>query len=570
MKRLLAYAAIVLLLVSCTALPAFAEQDPRQVLMGAMESELERSMQRLNMPGFESPYFISYMLRDREAISINAGYGALLASSGSHRRIAYVEVRVGDYKFDNSGRGGFEFPMGPEMEYESYLDYIDAPADDDPMALRRMLWRATDLRYKGALSSYQQKKARQVFEVDPEVEIDDFSRQEPHEHIDKPMDFDIDSEAWEESLRKESAYLASIPGIIDFGISFRAGHYTKIYVNSEGARIATEEMLMGFSADATMRADDGMLLVNTVSIYGRSIDAFPDKQALHAELERMVADLQALKEAPVIDPYTGPAILGPEVAGVFFHEAVGHRLEGERQRNEDEGQTFANKVGDQVIPEFLSVIDDPTLLELYGHELNGYYTYDDEGVPSQRVVLIEDGILRNYLLSRAPIEGFNKSNGHGRSARYEDPMARMGNTIVQSTRTMSDDELKAKLIELAREQGKPYGLIIKGSVGGHTSTSSYNFQAFSHRPLLIYKVDAETGEETLVRGAEIVGTPLVSINKIVATGSKYEVFNGYCGAESGYVPVSAVAPAILITEVELQKIGDKPQRSPILPPPDRE
>ncbi|MDP8257557.1 MAG: metallopeptidase TldD-related protein [Candidatus Alcyoniella australis] len=557
---------ILLVLLAATA--ALAADDPRVLTLEAMQAELERSMERIELPGFDGPYFISYLLRDVQSVAVEAAYGALLGSHGGRNRRGYVEVRVGDYSFDNSGKGGFEFSMGPEMDYETYLDYLDAPIDDGK-ALRRMLWRVTDLRYKGALSAYQQKKSRQIFEIDPKVQVDDFTREQPARHVDPVPKIDLQGlrQPWEKILAQESAYLASVPGLIDFDLMFHARRQTRIYVNSEGGRLITESVLLSVSGRASLRADDGMLLLGTLSEYGRDPATFIDQRALHTKLTQLVDDLKALSQAEVIDPYTGPAILGPEVAGVFFHEAVGHRLEGERQRNEDEGQTFANKVGEQVIPTFLSVIDDPTLASFDGTQLNGHYLYDDEGVKAWRVELIDHGVLRNYLLSRAPVEGFDKSNGHGRSASYEDPMARMANTIVLSDNRLSDEQLKQRLMELTREAGKPYGLIIRGSVGGHTSTSTWNYQAFSHRPLQIYKVDAQTGEETLVRGAEIVGTPLTSINKIVATGSRDGVFNGFCGAESGYVPVSAVAPAILVSELELQKVADVPQRPPILPPP---
>jgi predicted Zn-dependent protease len=281
----------------------------------------------------------------------------------------------------------------------------------------------------------------------------------------------------------------------------------------------------------------------------------------------VVAELTALRAAPAIDPYTGPAILESDAAGVLFHEAVGHRLEGDRQDGEGEGKTFRGQVGRQVLPTFLSIVDDPTVRALKGEPLNGFYEYDEEGVKGQRTVLVEKGVLRNYLLGRQPVEGFLQSNGHGRSQGTSKPVARMANLIVESTKQLDDGELKKQLIAEAKRQGKPYGLIIRDITGGNTNTSSYGYQAFKGVPRMVFRVDVKTGEETLVRGVEIVGTPLSAVNRIMATGRKQGVFNGFCGAESGNVPVSTVAPAMLLQEIELQRAEEGKDRPPLLPSP---
>jgi predicted Zn-dependent protease len=281
----------------------------------------------------------------------------------------------------------------------------------------------------------------------------------------------------------------------------------------------------------------------------------------------MVVELLALRNAPVLDPYTGPALLAPEAAGVLFHEAVGHRLEGERQNDDKDGRTFKGQVGKPILPGFLTIVDDPTLARFGGVSLNGLYKYDDQGVPAQRTVLVDRGVLKTFLMSRAPVAGFARSNGHGRSSPGRDPVARMANLVVQSDRTLAPAKLKEALIAEARRQEKPFGLLIRDVTGGNTDTSGYAYQAFKGQPRLVYKVDAKTGEETLVRGVEIVGTPLTSLGKITATGDDPRVFDGYCGAESGFVPVSTVAPTVLIAEIELQRTRKDTGRSPVLTSP---
>jgi predicted Zn-dependent protease len=281
----------------------------------------------------------------------------------------------------------------------------------------------------------------------------------------------------------------------------------------------------------------------------------------------VAAELKALQAAPAIDPYTGPAILDPEAAGVLFHEAVGHRLEGERLDDDKEGQTYKGQLGQRVLPPFLSVVDDPTLASAGGAALNGSYAFDDQGVAAARTVLVQDGVLVGYLLSRRPVNPFDRSNGHGRSAPGRIPMARMANLVVTSTLQVPREELKRRLMEEARRQGKPYGLLIRDITGGNTNTQTWGYQAFKGTPRLVYRVDATTGAETLVRGVELVGTPLSSVNKILAAGDAPRAFNGYCGAESGYVPTATVAPAVLVGELELQRVARSSERSPILPSP---
>jgi TldD protein len=309
------------------------------------------------------------------------------------------------------------------------------------------------------------------------------------------------------------------------------------------------------------------LLDNSRDFYAPSEGGLPDDAALDKEADRVIQELLALRMAPAIDPYTGPAILESEAAGVLFHETLGHRLEGERQDDDAEGKTFKGQVGRKVLPEFISLYDDPKLAAFEGTALNGHYDFDEEGVEGRRARLVERGVLKSYLLSRRPVEGFTSSNGHGRSQGNRKPIARMANLVVESTHRLSNVELKKQLIAEAKRQNKPYGLIIRDITGGNTNTSSYGYQAFKGIPRMVYRVDVRDGKETLVRGVEIVGTPLSSLNRILATGKSARVFNGFCGAESGYVPVSAVAPPTLIQEIELQRAMEGKDRPPLLQPP---
>jgi predicted Zn-dependent protease len=310
-----------------------------------------------------------------------------------------------------------------------------------------------------------------------------------------------------------------------------------------------------------------MELLRVETFQAATPDGLPGEEEVAGKIARMASDLKALRTAPTAEPFDGPALLSGRAAAVFFHEVLGHRLEGHRQRGEQEGQTFTKKVNQQVLPQFLSVIDDPTQHRLNGLDLGGSYQYDDEGTPAERVEVIKDGILKNFLMSRMPVKGFAQSNGHGRAQVGMMATGRQGNLIVSSSHTVKDSELKGKLIEEIKKQGKPYGLYFEDIQGGFTLTTRSLPQSFQILPVLVWKVYSDGRADELVRGVDIVGTPLAALNRIEVTGEKTEVFNGICGAESGSVPVSAAAPAMLFSEVEVQKRAHSRVRPPILPPP---
>ncbi len=529
------------------------------IVIQAMEKELKRSQEKLKLEGYETPYFISYQIKDNEYYSIKGKYGAIASSDHDRIRRLFVDVRVGNYDFDNSikGRSGGSVP---------FHDALDVPVDNDPDAIRAALWQVTDLAYKDALTQYFNKKANNVQKI-KDKNTKSFTREKSHDYYGPELGLTFNPSKWEDSIRDISSVYKNYRELINADIVITAQKETVYFVNTEGTSYIRDEVLYSIDAQVTTRANDGKAISNYRNLYYVSPQGIPSVKELKSIVNEMVEETLEMREAEVLSPVSVPALLEPEAAGVVFHEAVGHRLEGERQIDDDEGQTFKEKVGEKVIPSFLSIVDDPSMKDFNGTHLMGYYPFDDQGVPGERVVLIEEGILRNFLLSRTPVNGFDSSNGHGRASYGRAPIARMSNTIIESNSEYSNEKLKELLIEEVKRQNKPFGLLIKRMKGGETNTSSYNFQAYRATPVAIYKVDPKTGEETPVRDIEIVGTPLVSINKIIATGNDYSVFNGFCGAESGYIPVSTVAPSILVSEIEFQRKSSKKEKPPLLPPP---
>ncbi|WP_242344520.1 TldD/PmbA family protein [Anaeromyxobacter terrae] len=545
--------------------PAQTIADERLATLGAMQAELSRSMERLRIEGYDAPYFIAYQVSDVTRHQIGARFGALFEDDARRDRNLFVDLRVGSYELDSSAPE--EGPFLVVGEGPSWYAPKEAPLEGDTTALRNALWLATDEKLKEALSSYFKKRSRQVYRQDEPDRPSSFTREAPSRHVDAPLPFPLDRDRWKSLAREATARFRAHPAIFDASLKISAEKQVRWFASSEGSALVTERTLYGVHLQAVTRAPDGQLLEDGRDFYARTEGALPSATEVLEAVDAVAAELEALRKAPAIDPYTGPAILEPEAAGVLFHEAVGHRLEGERVDDDKEGQTFKGQVGQQILPAFLSIVDDPTLPSVAGTALNGSYAFDDQGVAAQRTVLVKDGRLATYLLSRKPVRPFERSNGHGRSQGGRSPTARMANLVVESRRAVSRDELKHLLMKEARRQGKPYGLVIRDVTGGDTNTMSYGYQAFKGTPRLVYRVDARTGKEELVRGVELVGTPLTSVNKVMATSRDVKVFNGYCGAESGYVPVSTVAPAALVGEIELQRVARANERSPILPAP---
>jgi len=414
---------------------------------------------------------------------------------------------------------------------------------------------------------YYKKKSQMIKEILIHKAPLDFSREEAYVNKEQMSPLKTDIKSWEKLIKKYTKIFRKYKNINNSYIAINARDIENYYVNTEGSEVITREQIMGIRIVAQANAKDGMFLEKTWEDMFTDLNDFPSDDIIEEKINKVIEEIHELINAEVLKPYAGPAILYPSASGIFFHEAIGHRLEGERLLSPGEGQTFKGKIGKLILPEFISIYDDPTMKKFNGKNLAGHYLYDNEGIPGQKVTLIENGILKNFLLSRAVAENFTKSNGHARSAYHEDPIARMSNLIVKSSVEYEMKTLKDMLIKEIESQGKEFGLIIKEAKSGETNTNRYNFQAFKGQPTVVYRVDPASGEETLVRGTEFIGTPLTSVQKVLAAGKDYEAVNGFCGAESGIVPVSTIAPAILIKEVEMQRSDEINLQPQILPPP---
>lgn len=554
---LLAAQLVCLPLVAAPAAADKAAGKTADLLLEIMKSELDRAKTDLAKSD-PAPYFLSYTVYDQDQILIAASYGGVLSDTAERRRTADVTMRVGTPGLDNTHG----------QSRQSGMTSGTLPLNDDSEAIARTLWELTDRAYKRAAPSYLNVKTNTAVQAEEEDKSPDFSQADPKIHVGEKLgDPSFDREAWKGEVRRLSAAFRKYPDVYYATVILQISSSNSRMVSSEGAEIATPSASARLVIEAQTRAEDGMDLLRVETFQAPAASGLPNETVISAKIEKMATDLKALRAAPVAEPYDGPALLSGRAAAVFFHEVLGHRLEGHRQRDEEEGQTFTKKIGQGVLPTFLSVADDPTLRELDGVKLAGTYEFDNEGTPARRVEVIQNGVLKNFLMSRMPIKNFDQSNGHGRNQPGLMPTGRQGNLIVSSTQTVPESEMRERLIEQVKKEGKPYGLYFDDIQGGFTLTTRSLPQAFQVLPVIVYKVYPDGRPDELVRGVDIVGTPLAALTRIITTGDKQHVFNGICGAESGSVPVSAAAPAMLFSEMEVQKRAHGHERPPILPAP---
>ena len=529
-------------------------------LLDILQAELKRNVEVLRKEPVP-PYFVAYTVNDTQSSQLAASFGAIVADLDNHSRTFGVDVRTGDYALDNTReiRGEPAPPAG--------LGRSSLPLTDSEAGVGMAAWLATDRAYRQSVERLARVKTNLAAKVKEEDPAPDFSREDPQVFVGKPASIQVDKATWQARLRRLSALFAEDPLILRGEAALSVEAKTRYLVSTEGSRLLTGDTACRLSIQAQTKAEDGMELPVFATYYATSLAGLPSEARLLEDVRAMVATLGKLRAAPVVDPFSGPAILSGRAAGVFFHEIFGHRIEGSRQKTADDAQTFAKKVGQPILPSFLSVVADPTLPKLGDTELAGYYQYDDDGIRGSRVNVVKEGVLSEFLLSRSPLARFPKSNGHGRGQPGLRPVSRQSNLIVGSSAGVPFAQLAERLKEEARKAGKPFGLLFDQVEGGFTFTGRYVPNAFNVTPIIVYLVYADGRPMELVRCVDLIGTPLAAFNKIVATDNRTQTFNGICGAESGPVPVSASSPALLVSEVEVQKKAKSQETLPILSAP---
>ena len=541
------FAVLCLAAMAQTALAQTIESDP---IVSAMREELKFNMDQLK----EKPvpaYYMSLRMNDTYEASVSSNFGVSITNESRNRQIT-PQVRVGspeldNFKYENQSQGRYYGGNGGSQA----IPYTDNAI----MAVRQGIWGETMKRYDMALNNYNDAVSRMKTNADNEDKAPCFS-DAPVETYYEPaysgQTYSFDRKYWEERMDRVSATFKECPNL-EQGVASINYTVERIYiVTTDGSVVVQNRKAVRLMLQGVIRATDGMSCPLYKDWFSYSFDNLPDDETLIAETRDLIERLTALRNAPIADPYAGPAIMSGSASGVFFHEIFGHRLEAHRMKSG--GQTFKKLVGEVVLPESFQVFDDPTLDHYAGTALYGHYLYDDEAVKAQRVQCVENGVLKNFLLDRTPIDGFPVSNGHGRAYAGYDPVSRQSNLIIENTNPYSEEQLREMLINAIKGEGKEYGYYFRTATSGLTYLGDGgSINSFGVDPVEVYRVYADGRPDQLVRGVTLIGTPLAMFSGIVAGGPTPAVFTGQCGAESGWVPVTAISPTIFISKVETQR-----------------
>lgn len=555
-------------LIFIALLSAFNAQAQNQdELLQVVEKELNREMQEFSKAQ-QPPYYLAYRINDVHSGYMASSFGSLIVSNTNDSRIMVTDIKVGDYMLDNShpieDRMDLDMPYGMDRNRP-----IELPSDNKSEAIQLLMWQQTQTAYREALSMYKAIK-NMPKQNDTESVIADFSKEAPTVHVDQPIvGFEkfFDAANWSARIKKYTEPFLSVPNMVDAEATLDIGTERKYFISSEGTRIVQNRTYVYVNISASIRAEDGDILPLHKSYFAFTPQELPDEATILKDVSLMIEKLNRLRVAPVAEPYTGPAILHAHAAGVFFHEIFGHRIEGHRLKNKNDGQTFKGKLKEQVLPKTMSVVFDPTLTSFNGQALNGHYQFDDEGIKGQKVKVVENGILKSFLMSRSPLENFPNSNGHGRAQAGTEPVSRQSNLIIENEKVVPMQELRKRLISECQKQKKPYGYLFMDVVGGFTTTERYMPNAFNIFPTEVYRIYVDGRPDELVRGVDLIGTPLAMFAEIQAADDKREVFTGFCGAESGSVPVTAISPSLFVKRIETQKKPAAQVEQPLLEKP---
>ena len=513
-------------------------------------------------------YYMDFHVTDQRVYSVTTSFGAVNQTSRTHVRNFVPALRIGTMEFDNQ----IDPRQTATAPGQRAVRLSPLPLENDPLAIRQAIWNETFIRYQRAIGDLQRATDESRLQLEMSDTMPSFSKAPVVVHFEEPLtgpEFEFDMEEWAERMRRVSAVFLQYEEFITATAHVNFRIRRTYYVNTEGTSVVQNLTYTNAGISAMLRAEDGMELPLSARFFAFAPGDLPSEEEMIAAAEDVARRLLIMRTAPLVSPFTGPALLSGAASGVFFHEIFGHRIEGQKMKSDRDGQTFKRMVGEYVLPPTLSVFDDPTMRQYRGQDLNGFYVFDDQGVRGERVTVVENGILRSFLMSRTPIDGFPRSTGHGRAEMGFDPDSRQSNLIISTSDPKSDEELRRLLIEEARAQGREFGYFFKTVSGGFTQTGARSINAFNVTPLEVYRIYVDGRPDVMVRGVDLIGTPLSMFSRITYAGrpETAEVFIGNCGAGSGWVPVTAISPTILVRQVEVQSKARTMDREPILPRP---
>ena len=562
---------IALIAVAVSGSPALHSQNANSndVILNAMRDEMARSVQQLTVGNLEKPYFISYRVVDSQTANVSANFGALTHSSKSRSRRLTVEVRVGDYKLDNSHFFSFDFDNGTRLRI--FNGTVTLPLEDDYKEVRRQLWLATDGAYKKAVEDLSKKRGLLQAQT-REDDSDDFSKEDPLVSSYELPAVQVDLAAWEKEARELSGLFRQMPGIYTSSIVFNSfDHYTR-FLTSEGTSYTRREPSLTFTGNASTQASDGMPLDDLIWAQARSLAEMPSQQELASRLQRMGHDLTELRDANTLANYNGPVLVEGDAAPLLVRwvllpslvavkRTVADRMFSRANQNQAENP-FLDKIGARVLPEFLTLTDDPTIHEFEHQPFAGFSKMDDDGIPSRRVVLVDKGILKTLLASRDPVRGIDHSTG-SRHAGQASP----SNVVMTASDGLSQTDLRAKFLQMVKDRNRPYGIVVRRTRNGGNS----------HNTILAYKLFPD-GHEELVRGMQLFQFTASSFKDIAAASRDLNImtlryqppamqFSFPNEGDENFTPVSVAVPSLLFDDATMRKIRAAAPNPPVLKPP---
>lgn len=538
-----------------TRTPA-AATDP---VLKAMGDELDRSIAQLKLNDLDKPYFIQYIVYDDEDFTASATFGALSRSSPTHQRLVWTQVRVGGYDFDNSGFAGGRGGAGAANGSGAYTT-----VDDDYNALRHSLWLSTDSAYKSAVETIAQKRAYTQNRTTQDEPVPDFSKEKATITTAAKMKMQLDRAKVENQLREWSKIFRDFPAVQTSSVSYHARLNHRYIANSEGSRSLEPQLLIALQANAATQAADGMTITMSLPFSARTFEEMPSTQEVGNAIRQMAKDITALRSAPVLDAnYSGPALLVGQAATEMFARILSPNLTEERgpiggRGGQSTGSVLLDRMKRPVLPASISVYDDPTQTKIGDKPLVGYYRIDDQGIPAQRISLVEDGLLTNLLTSRRPSKDRLQSNGHGRGFPGRET-AQVSNFFVKVDKDgKSYAELKQELMKLAKDERLDYGIMIKQLSGNQGPIGT---------PVLAYKIYVADGREELVRGASVTTLTVQSLRHIQSVGNDSFVANRLVGQAGAETATSIVAPSVILEELGMDRPSGTQQKPATLTNP---
>jgi len=577
--------AAALALSAALAIPQTSGDD--DAILKAMRDEMDRSRQlRVVGGGDDVPYFFSYQLSDGDTFHVTASMGAVITATRARQRSPIIEVRVGSYDFDNTGHLYSGAYTGSRLDGSW-------PLDDNYTTLRESLWLSTDRLYKTALESMARKRAALNSANAPAEKIPDYSQAEPVKSIQKLAHKKIDEAAWTSRIVKLSGVFNAYPEVLSSGVNFEIIDGATYIMNSEGTTLRYPDSVTFMDVRGEGQAKDGMMVRDAAVFTALELDKLPPETELQARATAVAENVRALVKAPAAESFSGPALFEPQAAAQLLAQLLGSNVMTPRKPLAEPGRAvnytpseFESKIGSRILPEWFDITDDPTQKMWNGKPLNGYYEFDLEGVPGKPVSLVEKGILKNFLTTRQPIKGFASSNGHARLAgNYGARSAAISNLFVKTSQTAPMSDLKKKLIDMCKERGKPYGMLVRkldfpfsAGVGELRTLMSGGPQGGSARPLspplLVYRVYPD-GREELVRGLRFRGVSTRTLRDVLGASQETALFEyvnnaaplALIGAGGFIAPVSVVAPGLLFDEIEFELPQEQLSKPPVVPPP---